>query len=270
MDKALLVGINKYPGAPLAGCINDVLDMAHFITVHCGFNPKTIRLLTDERATTAEILARLDWLVSDLRPGDRILFHYSGHGAQMATRDKKGEVDGLDEVICPVDFDWSDARTIRDKQFHTIFDRIPAGVTAVWISDSCHSGDLEKDAGGLGGRSSKHLVPPADLGWRIEAAKLAGFHPWNPQTPVHPSIPNIVLVAGCKSDQTSADASFAGRANGALTYFLLKSLEAPDGLTTPLNVLIPRMVDALKSSSYEQTPQLEGPANLTTRMFLGR
>ncbi|MFA6233844.1 MAG: caspase family protein, partial [Bacteroidota bacterium] len=87
-DKALLVGINKYPGAPLSGCVNDDLDMAHFVTLaeKCGFDPKTVRLLTDERATTKEILSRLDWLVSDLAPGDRILFQYSGHGAQVATR----------------------------------------------------------------------------------------------------------------------------------------------------------------------------------------
>ena len=99
-DKALLVGINSYSGAPLAGCLNDVEDMARFITGKCGFDPAAVRLLTDARATTDAIKERLYWLVEGLKAGDRILFQFSGHGAQVPTRDKKGEIDGLDEVIC--------------------------------------------------------------------------------------------------------------------------------------------------------------------------
>ena len=63
MDRALLVGINAYPGAPLAGCLNDVTDMATFLTSKSGFAADSIRLLTDSRATTqrprnADCLAR--------------------------------------------------------------------------------------------------------------------------------------------------------------------------------------------------------------------
>ena len=265
-DRALLVGINKYSGSPLAGCVNDVLDMAHFITDHCGFDPKAVRLLTDERATTKEILDRLDWLVTGLKVGDRILFHFSGHGCQLATRDKAGEVDGLDEAVCPRDFDWSDTHAIRDKQFHEIFDRIPEGVQSIWISDSCHSGDLSKDSDGLGGRTAKHLVPPDDLGWRIEAAHRSGFKALGIGA-VAQSLPNIVLISGCKADQTSADARFGGRANGALTYFLLQALGISDGTLTPLNILVPKIVESLKGASYTQTPQLEGPDSLLSGTF---
>src|SRR5712692_4457306 len=108
MNKALLVGINAYPGNELKGCINDVTDMRDLLQAKSGFGAADIRLLTDAQATTAEIGKGLDWLVAGVQPGDRILFHYSGHGAQMPTRNPSGEVDGLDEVICPVDFDWSD------------------------------------------------------------------------------------------------------------------------------------------------------------------
>lgn len=263
-DKALLVGINEYPGAPLAGCLNDVVDMAHFITELCGFDPLNVRMLTDLRATTSEILKRLDWLVDNLHPGDRILFQYSGHGAQMASRSPAGEVDGLDEVICPVDFDWTNEHAIRDDQFHEIFDRIPAGVQAIWVSDSCHSGDLVRDPGGLGGRRARRLVPPTDLGWRIEAAQKVGMTAKG--IGVH-ALPNIVLISGCKSDQTSADASFGGRANGALTYFLLNALKAPGGQTTALKKLVPDVVTALKRASYDQTPQLEGPEGLLNQTW---
>ena len=47
MNKALLVGINNYPTAPLRGCINDVTDMASFLVDKCGFQKGEIRLLVD-------------------------------------------------------------------------------------------------------------------------------------------------------------------------------------------------------------------------------
>lgn len=47
--------------------------------------------------------AGIAWLMSDLRPGDSLVFHFSGHGSQQ--RDTSGEeADGLNETICPADF----------------------------------------------------------------------------------------------------------------------------------------------------------------------
>src|SRR6478736_5931013 len=137
MNKALLVGINKYPGNELNGCINDVEGMADFLITKRNFAHSDIRLLTDARATNQGIRERLSWLLEGLKPGDRALFHYSGHGTQVATRNPKAEVDGLDEVICPVDFDWSShTNMIRDQEFNKIFASIPSGVEFIWVSDS--------------------------------------------------------------------------------------------------------------------------------------
>jgi hypothetical protein len=67
MNRALLVGINSYPGNELQGCINDVTDMAEFLVSHCGFNENDIRLLTDSRATTDAITAHLARLIHQRR-----------------------------------------------------------------------------------------------------------------------------------------------------------------------------------------------------------
>lgn len=260
-DKALLVGINKYADAPLAGCVNDVTDMADFLVKSCGFNSANIRLLVDKRATTEAIKARLEWLVSDLKAGDRIYFHFSGHGAQAPTRNPKGEVDGLDEVICPVDFDWEDKRMIRDDDFIRIFLKIPAGVTAVWVSDSCHSGDLSRDASWLGGRKPRFMPQPEDIQWRMRAVVENKI-----PVKVKVTVPNIALISGCRSDQTSADASFKSRSNGALTYHLLQELRSnPDA---SLEVLVNKVRAALKKAKFTQVPQLEGPAEQLSKGFL--
>lgn len=66
MNRALLVGINAYPGNELRGCINDVTDMADHLVKSCGFKVEDIRLLVDERATTVGIRERLEWLVGGM------------------------------------------------------------------------------------------------------------------------------------------------------------------------------------------------------------
>lgn len=263
-DKAFLVGINRYPGAPLAGCVNDVMDMADFLVKNCRFNSTNIRLLTDSRATTANILARLEWLVSDLKAGDRILFHYSGHGAQVPTRSDKGEVDGLDEAICPVDFNWEKSRMIRDDQFNQIFSRIPAGVTAVWISDSCHSGDLSRSIGGPGGLKAKTLPMPEDIQWRLRALEENKVPP--KVSSVKTGALPIALISGCQDNQTSADAKFRRRPNGALTYMLLQALHAYPNM--PLNQLIEKVRASLRGAGFSQNPQLEGASDQLAKAFL--
>lgn len=267
MNRALLVGINAYPGAPLSGCVNDVEDMASFLVANCGFKTKEIRLLTDARATTQGILDRLGWLTTGLRKGDRIFFHYSGHGAQVATRTGSGEVDGKDEVICPVDFDWSDPHMIRDKDFNRIFATVPAGVEFVWVSDSCHSGDLTKDMPPPNLRFRRYPVP-ADMRWRqltLADEKKSGGGGFAKTA----QDLNVALISGCKSNQTSADAVFGGRPNGALTYFLLDALKKPGGLKNPLTTLVPAVQAALKKKKFSQVPQLEGSKAICGKAFLG-
>ena len=70
-----------------------------------------------------------------------------------------------------------------------------------------------------------------------------------------------VLWTGCKANQTSADAYFNGRYNGAFTYHYLKALaEAKPGANR--RQIITAMRKAM-AGQFAQTPQLE--ANATDR-----
>ncbi len=117
LRKALLVGLNDYPNPEnhLKGCINDVLQTSRVLQDAYGFDDaRQIRMLTDRRATTAAIAHRLRWLVDGARPGDLLVFHYSGHGSQVRDREGDELEDGLDEIICPYDLDWDDPFTDDD------------------------------------------------------------------------------------------------------------------------------------------------------------
>ena len=87
-NKALLVGINKYPDSrnELRGCVNDILDMEHFITENSKvYQKENIKKLTNQDATKKGIVTQLKWLMEGAQSGDQLLFHYSGHGAQVPT-----------------------------------------------------------------------------------------------------------------------------------------------------------------------------------------
>ncbi|GAA5177815.1 hypothetical protein GCM10025771_15680 [Niveibacterium umoris] len=157
--KALLIGINQYPdpAARLEGCVNDVFRMSATLQ-ESGFAPDEIRVVLDSRATAEGIVERLHWLLDDTRAGDERFLFYSGHGAQMPSLNPRGESDRMDECLCPVDFDWTAAHAITDKQFRELYTQLPYDARFIAMFDCCHSGGMTRD----GGRP-RGLTPPDDI-----------------------------------------------------------------------------------------------------------
>ncbi|HEY9639764.1 MAG TPA: caspase family protein, partial [Coleofasciculaceae cyanobacterium] len=82
---ALLVGINQYQSIRgLNGCLNDVKLQKHLLIHRFGFNPQDIYEVSDEtdlKPTRDNILSAFDeYLIKQAKPGDVVVFHYSGHG----------------------------------------------------------------------------------------------------------------------------------------------------------------------------------------------
>jgi hypothetical protein len=77
-----------------------------------------------------------------------------------------------------------------------------------------------------------------------------------------------VLWAGCRSNQTSADAKIGGSYHGAFTYYFCQELEAAKGDITR-RALIRRVRLQLKSNRYTQVPQLELDATTLTHPIGG-
>ena len=97
--RALLVGIDAYPHVtPLNGCVNDVSLMRAVLIESFGFSAEHITRLTNGQATRDGILAALDALVEATGPDDVVLFHFAGHGSQIADREGD-EPSGFDSTI---------------------------------------------------------------------------------------------------------------------------------------------------------------------------
>lgn len=277
MKKALLVGINNYPGTQndLQGCVNDITNVYDVLVKYFGFSPSDMRLLADGRATRKAILEGLESLISHAAAGDALVFHYSGHGSQVADTDGDEPADRKDEIICPYDFDWN-GTWISDDDLANIFGDLARGASLEVILDSCHSGTGTREivldsttlarlppgplsAGSLW--SSPHcirprfLAPPADVALRADQV-------FGTVLPVRrfarTEKMNHVLWAACRDSQYSADASVGGKPGGAFTYFFCKHLRDTGGRISRSD-LLKRVRASLVHEGFSQVPQLECP-----------
>lgn len=142
MRKALVIGINNYPMAPLGGCINDASAFASILETNGDGSPNCdVRLITDV-ATKSD----LKGLIIELFNGDcdTALLYFSGHGfindigGYIVTPDYKANDEGvsMDEILTLANGSKAKNRVI--------------------ILDCCHSGAFgsPKTIGGL----SAHIV----------------------------------------------------------------------------------------------------------------
>jgi hypothetical protein len=254
------------PGSDLKGCVNDVTNVRDVLLKYFGFEVEDIRLLVDERATKKGILERLKWLVQGAKKGDRLLFHFSGHGSQVRDRDEDEVKDHLDEILCPHDMDWDD-NFIVDDELKGIFAGLADGIVLEVLLDSCHSGTGTREAMGLRQLpeemryTARFLQPPADILARVEDELpmrhlLRGGEVNSAKASQGAVPPYLALFTGCRDNQTSADAMIGGKYNGAFTYYFCKHLRDVKGEITRAEQLR-RVRASLKYNDFEQVPQLE-------------
>ena len=140
--RALCIGIDRYPTAPLAGCVADARAWADTLT-RLGFEPPI--LLLNEQATQQAILDGLKNLIRSSSTGDVVVFQYAGHGTELPDENGDEETD-KDQALCP--FDFAQGRFVIDDDVAEIFGGIPESVNVTCFIDCCHSGTITRFAVG--------------------------------------------------------------------------------------------------------------------------
>ena len=146
---ALLVGINDYRiiTPDLRFCESDVQRMKEALTKYAGFKEEHIKTLLGQEATKKGIKQAInEWLIANVKPGDKALFYFSGHGVQIP--DPTGqEKDGKDELLCAYDSALHVYTFVRDNELGKWMDGIqnqadfgPCGIIA---SYSFHFGPFQ-------------------------------------------------------------------------------------------------------------------------------
>jgi hypothetical protein len=238
LKRVLLIGIN-YVNTPyaLAGCINDVNDMSAQLRTYFPAC-KDHRILTDDtviKPTKKNIMESIQWLVGDLKAGENVVFHYSGHGGLV--RDVNGdEVTGYDSCIYPI----NDGRIemITDDEIRAALAmKIPAGCKCFVVLDACHSGSA------VDLRCMWESPTPSSLVYK-EDKKYVKTHG------------TVMFMSGCRDSQYAADTvGKDGRPCGALTMALLDTWKTY-GPAIKFKFILWDVRNFLKKNGYTQIPQL--------------
>ncbi|MEO8494757.1 MAG: caspase family protein, partial [Planctomycetota bacterium] len=164
-DKALLMGINAYKSiSTLRGCVNDVNNMRRLLTEQYDFDEKNVRVLTDQQVTKSRARREMAWLMQGAKPGDRLVFHFAGHGSYTVDLDGEEDADGRDELICLYDMDWDNTDSyFTDDELRAWTQKLPDGARLTVLLDNCHSGTGTRQIVTRGLESDEVELPWVDL-----------------------------------------------------------------------------------------------------------
>lgn len=271
--RAFCVGINDYPydGSDLNGCVNDANAWAELLIDHFDFPSTDVKIITDQEATKANMIAGIKDLLAGSKSGDVLVFTNSSHGSYIA--DQGGdEPNSFDEIICPYDIDSNE---LTDDDLRELFTDLRRGVRLTVISDSCFSGTVTR--ADLQGLPNSRLMPD-DRRVRFLNPGLRGkpvvSRPFLEQQKsrftIREKYPESkmkeILLSGCTDREYSFDANIGGVYHGAMTYFAQKAIRDA-GYKLTYNQLHAQLNYLLEQTEYAQHPRLEGSSRKKKRQI---
>lgn len=264
---ALFVGIDRYQprdeaAHDLGGCVGDMELMYSTMATVFSDLPGKSRKLTNEAATTSNLVGAIEDLVSGVGPGQAGFLYYAGHGGEVPNVDRTpDDPESHDQILVPHDF--SKTEPVLDDMFHAWFSRIPEGGKLVAIFDSCHSGGMprapmsaeqirEYQAAGWRNRSigpiPRHVYTDQDLqalanlkrACRIERADAAFVH-----------------LAASQDRELAWERNFGAERHGLFTYYLCEALRQWGAAATPRR-LLSHATTRIQGHRSDQQPRLTG------------
>lgn len=153
---------------------------------------------------------------------------YSGHGSYSIDRNGD-ETDGCDELIVSCDL-----KSVLDDELKSLIQtHLKADVTLFALFDSCFSGSV--------------------LDLKYQFMDSLNYEKFTENSKQLETPGNVIMISGCTDNQTSADAVFDNKPNGAMTWSLLESLKQKPNVNW--RELVKTMRDLLKTSQFTQIPQ---------------
>ncbi|MCU0387514.1 MAG: caspase family protein [Chitinophagaceae bacterium] len=221
---ALVIGISKYQDngiRSLQFAADDAVKFVEFLKSPAGGNvpSENIKLLLNERATTAEIDLALDQLFSRVQKNDRVYFYFAGHG-DMETKTFANL--GFLLAYNTPRFNYTrNAIRIEDINLFVTTLSTKKDAEVIVITDACHSGKLAGDR-----FNGRRVVGEALR--RVEQ--------------------NEVRLASCEPDQLSNESESWGGGRGVFSYYLIKGLEGEASRDSSKEVTVGEIKDYLEKS----------------------
>jgi hypothetical protein len=272
--RALIVAVGSYPensGWNKLSSANDA-QLMRIILQRQGFNDKDITILTDEKATKANIIKTMVKLIAQSNKNDVVVFHFSGHGQQI-TDINGDELDGLDEALIPYDAlkqasdKYKGENHLIDDELNEFLKRlrkkVGPGGDVIFILDACHSGTATR------GQTENGVIRGTELKFELEGTltkkSVDNNHKFDEQ--LKPSVgsvsnisPYVVISASGQQELNMEIKDQNNIGYGSLTFALSKLL-ATNSKSLSYEALFDQLRNemcTLFAGKHQQTPQLEG------------
>lgn len=236
-NRALIVGIGDYDTEKTGwGKLHGDKDVDILLESlnSVGFERSNIKTLKNAQATKKEIIKSLKELSTKVQQGDKVIFHFSGHGQPV--KDLNGdEENGLDESIVPYDAyrstkykielkDYQGENHILDDELFPLFYAIKKkvgnqGYFLITI-DACYSRGIEMDAMGdltpeeqkrvAGIRGTDQILKVNENSPLVKIAKPTGYEKNGKMT----------VISACREDERNFEYQVPDKdaVYGSLTY----------------------------------------------------
>ncbi len=241
--RVILVGVSNYRSEAvpdLRGPANDLRAMEALVR---RMGATDITVLRDGGVQRSSVEAAIQKVGLRAKPGDWVMFYFSGHGAQARASTQRGQGDEYDQFLLLTGFDpvqQDPEDFIVDKDFTAWMGRyVPRETRIFMMIDSCHSGTMHRaiDPRAFGFAARLGMRNAGDRA--IELIARPG-----PQLPpladsdllpiMAEKLPNLLYLGASRDDQLALETELPGAGGsqrGVLTYAFEQALTA-GGLNT--------------------------------------
>jgi len=273
---ALIIAVGKYPKEGGWSQISSEKDVPLIKQALESQGFQDIRIVQDAAADKNGIIAAIKDLTARVSAGDVVVFHFSGHGQQIAD-DNGDEMDGYDESIVPFDAHmryekgvYEGEKHLRDDELDILFTdlRIKLGETGnlLVIIDACHSGTATRGVAKARGTFEK--MAPATFNPSTGAEKEVGMMTKNTSRGVNKGLANMFVLSGASPSQLNYETfDDEGNSVGSLSFAFNRAMRKADKNTTYRGLFENIKVD-MSVLAPNQQPQAEG--SMDVQVFGGK
>lgn len=265
---ALIIAIGDYPAKTGWNSISSANDvpLIQQILLQQGFKDSNITVLLNESATYQGIKDALNNLLNEIKDGDILVIHYSGHGQQIFDNNDE-EIDSKDEALIPYDawvrytHNYQGENHLRDDElgnYMTLFrNKLGENGQLMLLLDSCHSGSASR--GGVA-RGSKSVFAPKD--WKANKNGNSTGSDMFEIAKVSDNASKFILISGASADELNYE--YNGK--GSLSYSFSKAMSEL-GTNITYRQLFAKIASIMNVIAPNQTPTIEG--DLDFKLFNG-
>jgi Caspase domain len=233
--RALVIGIDAYPNlaasAQLRGAQADAEDIAGALR-RGGVEPIVI---LNADVTRAKIVAQMDSLVAESKPGDFVLFAYAGHGMQVPEYPRWQGIDrdGVNEQIALSGFSFSGVgagEIIVNLEMRAWLSRLDAKqVDTLVVMDSCFGGGMREVDPRTGEMRTRVVHGSAEQikAGESDRRQFVGIPMTNKEARANVSLmSHVTFLAGATSKSVVPETGSleAKGPRGALSYYVARAL----------------------------------------------